>query len=88
MRKVLLRVPCRGRLYPIPSNLPASFQKYASTIIKMSSDWWHNRFGHPSSDIVHRVICDNNLSCSIGNSQIYEGPNNLRGPSHKLFNLR
>jgi hypothetical protein len=63
-RKVLLRGPCRGRLYPIPSHVPPSLQKYASAIIKLSSDHWHNRLGHPSLHIVHRVIRDNNLSYS------------------------
>jgi hypothetical protein len=31
--------------------------KYASTAIKLSS----NRLGHPSHEIIHRVIPDNNL---------------------------
>jgi hypothetical protein len=39
--------------------------------IKISVDRWHSRFGHPSSEIVHRVISKHNLPCaqlgSLGN---------------------
>jgi hypothetical protein len=63
-KKVLLRRPCKGGLYPLPSSLPPSLQKFASIAIKLSPDRWHNRLGHPSHDIVHRVLWDNNLLCS------------------------
>jgi hypothetical protein len=40
--------------------------------IKISVDRWHSHFGHPSSEIVRRVISKHNLSCaqlgSLGNS--------------------
>jgi hypothetical protein len=31
--------------------------------IKIPVDRWHSRLGHPSSEIVHRVISKNNLPC-------------------------
>jgi hypothetical protein len=31
---------------------------------KISVDRWHSRLGHPSHDIVHRVISKNKLSCA------------------------
>jgi hypothetical protein len=59
--KVLLRSPCRGGLYPLLS-LPSSTQKLILSAIKPSSQRWHYRLGHPSRDIVLRVIKNNNLS--------------------------
>jgi hypothetical protein len=39
--------------------------------IKIYVDRWHSRLGHPSSEIVHRVITKHNLPCaqpgSLGN---------------------
>jgi hypothetical protein len=63
-KKVLLQGPCSGGLYPIMSHLTPSIQKYASAVLKLSSHHWHNRLGHPSFEIVRRVIKDNNSSCS------------------------
>jgi hypothetical protein len=62
-RKVLLCGPCRGGLYPLPQ-LPQSTQKLLLLAIKPSSQRWHCRLGHPSRDIVHRVLRSNNLLCS------------------------
>jgi hypothetical protein len=42
-RKVLLRGPCKGGLYPLPS------QKQLLSAIRLSLDRWHSRLGHPSS---------------------------------------
>jgi hypothetical protein len=36
--------------------------------IKISVDRWHNRLGHPSRDIVRRVISKNNLPCATFDS--------------------
>jgi hypothetical protein len=62
-KQVLLRGPCRGGLYPLLP-LPSSTQKLILSAIKPSSQRWHCRLGHPSRDIVLRVIKDNNLSYS------------------------
>jgi hypothetical protein len=58
MRKVLLRGPCKGGLYPLPSH------KQLLSAIRLSLDRWHSRLGHPSRDIVRRVIRENNLPCT------------------------
>jgi hypothetical protein len=55
---VLLCGPCKGGLYPLPS------QKQLLSAIKLSLDRWHSRLGHPSHDIVHRVLRENNLPCT------------------------
>jgi hypothetical protein len=36
--------------------------------IKIPLDRWHYRLGHPSQDIVHRVISKYNLPCSHNDS--------------------
>jgi hypothetical protein len=36
--------------------------------IKLSVDRWHHRLGHPSRDIVRRVISKNNLPCALFDS--------------------
>jgi hypothetical protein len=65
MRKVHLQGPCRGGLYPLPQQLPSPTQKLILSVIKLSSDRWHCWLGHPTREIVLRVIGDNNLSCSV-----------------------
>jgi hypothetical protein len=37
-KKVMLRGPCKGGLYPILSSLPPHLQKFASVVIKLSPD--------------------------------------------------
>jgi hypothetical protein len=61
--KVLFRGPCRAGLYPLLP-LPAPTQKLLLAAIKMSSQRWHCRLGHPSHNIIIRFIKNNNLSCS------------------------
>jgi hypothetical protein len=61
--KVLLHGQCKGGLYPLPSS-GSKFWKLVFSTIKILVDRWHSRLGHPSSEIVHRVISKNNLSCS------------------------
>jgi hypothetical protein len=63
MRKVLLHGWCKGGLYPLPS-LTSKFRKLVFSAIKISFDQWYNQLGHPSCDIVHRVITKNNLPYS------------------------
>jgi hypothetical protein len=36
--------------------------------IKISIDRWHSRLGHPSRDIVRRVVSKNNLPCATFNN--------------------
>jgi hypothetical protein len=60
---VLLHGQCKGGLYPLPPST-SKFRKLVFNAIKISVDHWHSRLGHPSWDIVHRVICKNNLPCA------------------------
>jgi uncharacterized membrane protein YgcG len=66
-RKVLLHGPCKGGLYPLPPST-SKFRKLVFSAIKISVDRWHNRLGHPSRDIVRRVISKNNLPCATFDS--------------------
>jgi hypothetical protein len=50
-RKVLLRGPCRGGLYPLTPLSPPT-QKLLVSAIKPSSQRWHLQLGHPARDIV------------------------------------
>jgi hypothetical protein len=62
-KKVLLHGPCKGSLYPLPPST-SKFQKLVFNAIKIFIDRWHSRLGHPSRDIVHRVVSNNNLPCA------------------------
>jgi hypothetical protein len=63
MKKVMLHGPCKGGLYPLPPST-SRFQKLVFSAIKFSVDRWHSRLGHPSREIVRRVISTNKLPCS------------------------
>jgi hypothetical protein len=82
-RKVLLRGPCRGGLYPLPQ-LSFPTQKLILSAIKPSSERWHCRLGHPALDIVLHVIRDNNLSCSGFASSESVCDACLRAKAHQL----
>jgi hypothetical protein len=62
-RKVLLHDPCKGGLYPLPPST-SKFQKLVFIAIKIPVHRWHNCLGHPSRNIVHRIISTNNLPCA------------------------
>jgi hypothetical protein len=55
---------CKGDLYPLPPST-SKFHKLVFNAIKNFVDCLHNRLGHPSQDIVHRVISKNNLPCAV-----------------------
>jgi hypothetical protein len=59
-KKVSLHRPCKGGLYPLPSST-SKFRKLVFNAIKISVDRWHSRLGHPSQNIVCRVVSKNNL---------------------------
>jgi histone deacetylase 1/2 len=61
-KKVLLRGKCRGGLYPLQHT--SDPRKQALSITKPSTSRWHSRLGHPSFEVVRRVISEHNLSCS------------------------
>jgi hypothetical protein len=66
-RSILLKGPCRGGIYPLPSSSVMKnvfrVSKMACRVVKPSLDRWHNRLGHSSIPIVQRVIKESNLPC-------------------------
>jgi hypothetical protein len=67
LRNVLLKGPCQGGLYPLPSS---SFKKFGFGVNKLACgivnpfvDRWHSHLGHLSIPIVQRVIRTFNLPC-------------------------
>ncbi|GKD37166.1 ribonuclease H-like domain-containing protein [Tanacetum coccineum] len=58
MRGVLLRCDSTGDLYPViaPSLIPHAFL--------VSQHTWHHRLGHPGSDVLHRLVSNNVISCN------------------------
>jgi hypothetical protein len=62
-KKVLLHTQCKGGLYPLPPST-SKFRKLVFNAIKILVDRWHSRLGHPSQDIVRRIISKNNLPCA------------------------
>jgi hypothetical protein len=59
MRKVLLQGRCEDSLYPL-----TSLRRGALNIIKMSPHQWYNPFGHPSFQIIQKLVSQNKISCS------------------------
>ncbi|GJT11529.1 ribonuclease H-like domain-containing protein [Tanacetum coccineum] len=57
-RRVLLRCNSTGDLYPVmkPSPIPHAF-----LVIQYM---WHQRLGHPGSEVLHRVLFSNSISCN------------------------
>jgi hypothetical protein len=68
-KRVLLCGPCRGGLYPIPL-LPQPAQRILLSAIKSLLHRWHYRLGHPSHEVVRRVLTHNNLVCSGFDSDV------------------
>ncbi|GJU01146.1 ribonuclease H-like domain-containing protein [Tanacetum coccineum] len=57
-RRVLLRCDSTGDLYPIiaPFPIPHAFL--------VSQHTWHQRLGHPGSDMLRRLVSNNVISCN------------------------
>ncbi|GJV63651.1 ribonuclease H-like domain-containing protein, partial [Tanacetum coccineum] len=57
-RRVLLRCDSTGDLYPItaPSPIPHAFL--------VSQHTWHQPLGHPGSEVLHRLVSSNSISCN------------------------
>ena len=58
-RKVLLRGRDRKGLYPV-KHVGTNVKKQVLSVTKPSSDWWHRRFGHPSSILGSKIISKRN----------------------------
>uniref|UniRef100_A0A8R7VC78 GAG-pre-integrase domain-containing protein n=1 Tax=Triticum urartu TaxID=4572 RepID=A0A8R7VC78_TRIUA len=67
-RRVLLQGRSRGGLYPVPSFRASSSFSQSSlrvlSVVKLTSEHWHKRLGHPSSSVVDSVIRLNKLPCA------------------------
>jgi hypothetical protein len=62
-RKVLLHGPCKCGLYPLPLSA-INLRHLILNVTRFSIDHWHNHLGHPTRDIVIRIIRENKLSCA------------------------
>jgi histone deacetylase 1/2 len=67
--EVLLQGRCVDGLYPLPSSSTSSPGRHAHGAAKSSSSLWHMRLGHPSSVVVHQVLCDNSIPFSESNKE-------------------
>jgi hypothetical protein len=83
-RKVLLRGPCRGDLYPLPKHLLSPTQHLILSTIKPSLEWRHCHLGHPACDIISCIIRTNKLSCSPSDSIESVCDACLCGKAHQL----
>jgi hypothetical protein len=79
-KRVLLRDRCRGGLYPLKSSPP----KEAFGATTPSASRWHNRLGHPSSSVVHRVLSKNKLTFVPGQNKEVVCDACQQGKSHQL----
>lgn len=57
-KKILLKGRCKKGLYMLNNNLPIQ----ALLSAKITQDQWHKRLGHPSSQVVHKILKDNKIS--------------------------
>jgi hypothetical protein len=57
-KNVLLHGSCKCGLYPLPP-FTSKFWKLVFHAIKIPTDGWHSCLGHPSREIVHRVVSKN-----------------------------
>ena len=57
-RRVLLRCDSTGDLYPViaPSPIPQA--------LLVSQHTWHQRLGHPGSEVLRRLVSNNLISCN------------------------
>lgn len=62
-RNILYRGRCVHGLYPLIPQF-RSFNKQVCGVIKLSSERWHARLGHPSFSIVQQVLRNNQLPCA------------------------
>ncbi|GJZ25858.1 ribonuclease H-like domain-containing protein [Tanacetum coccineum] len=63
-RQVLLRCDSTRDLYPItsPSSLPRA--------LLVSQHTWHQRLGHPGSEVLRRLVSSNSISCNKEKSPV------------------
>jgi histone deacetylase 1/2 len=67
-KEVLLQGRCVNGLYPLPSSSSLSLG-HVHGVAKNTSSLWHRRLGHPSSVVVHQVLCDNSIPFSESNKE-------------------
>jgi hypothetical protein len=82
-KAVLLHGKCRDDLYPLPPH-PDLRLKHNFSSTRVPLEHWHKRLGHPSRDIVHRVISNNNFPCLSNNSTTSVCDACLQAKAHQL----
>jgi hypothetical protein len=83
-RSTLLEGPYHKGLYPLP---PSSASKQVFGVSKVSFDRWHNRLGHPSFQIVEKVLRNNKLPYSFNSNKDVVCDACPKGKSHQLHIL-
>jgi hypothetical protein len=68
-REVLLQGRCVDGLYHLPSSSTSTLGRHAHGVAKSTSSLWHERLGHPSSVVVHQVVCNNSIPFSKSNKE-------------------
>jgi histone deacetylase 1/2 len=65
-RRVLLRGDCHDGLYPVPSSTSSMLAaiRHGLSSVKVSTDRWHERLGHPSKSVVDLVLRTNKIACA------------------------
>lgn len=64
-RRTLLHGRSRDGLYPIPvSRASSSSSTHTCSSVQATSSRWHQRLGHPTSNVVQAIVKNNELSCA------------------------
>jgi hypothetical protein len=83
-RKVLLRGPSEGGLYPIRRSNQANSPIKALSAVKHGRDRWHCRLGHPALPVVDQVLRNNSLPFSRESNKSSVCDACQQGKSHQL----
>ena len=63
-KTTLLQGRARGRLYPLPEKIDARQKRQVLATTNSSESRWHSRLGHPSFNIVSKILRENNVTVS------------------------
>jgi hypothetical protein len=83
-RRILLHGRSQNGLYPIPIGRASSPSHRASSSVKVSASQWHQRFGHPSNNVVQKLVKHHSLPCLPSDISVSICDACQRGKSHQL----
>jgi histone deacetylase 1/2 len=83
-RRILLHGRSQNGLYPIPIGRASSPSHRASSSVKVSASQWHQRFGHPSNNVVQKLVKHHSLPCLPSELSVSICDACQRGKSHQL----